>query len=152
MYLAIKNLFKYDETWVLIAGVAKLIFDCCYEVQVGANWLLKCDSPPQLVISSMKTLPEQMMGLNIVCKTLKRPKKGPSKESPYLQISVSAFEIRTYVSLSLKKSRFLYAGIYQSMASSTALSLKIHHSLALLIKLYKAAEFFIHKYPKKNLL
>ena len=26
----VKNLFQYDGTWVLIAGVAKLIVDCCY--------------------------------------------------------------------------------------------------------------------------
>ena len=29
MHLAIKNLFQFDETWVLIAVVGKLIFDCC---------------------------------------------------------------------------------------------------------------------------
>ena len=62
----------------LIAGAANLIFDCCYEVQLvaGANWLLKCDSPPRLVIRSIKTLSEPIMGLNIFCKTLKRPTKG----------------------------------------------------------------------------
>ena len=27
---SIKNLFHLDETYVLIALVAKLIFDCCY--------------------------------------------------------------------------------------------------------------------------
>ena len=32
MHLAIKNLFQSDETQVLIAGIAKLIFDLCYSV------------------------------------------------------------------------------------------------------------------------
>ena len=37
-----------------MAGAAKLIFDCCYEVHLGANWLVKCDSPHLLVIRSTK--------------------------------------------------------------------------------------------------
>ena len=44
MHLVIKNLFQFGETLVFIAGVAKMIFDCCYEVHFGANWLLKYDS------------------------------------------------------------------------------------------------------------
>ena len=56
MHLEIKSLFQYDETQVLIAGVAKLIFEYCYEAHFGANWLLKYDSPPQLVIRSIKKL------------------------------------------------------------------------------------------------
>ena len=65
MHLAIKNLFHFDETWVLIAGVAKLIFDCCYSVHFGLTWLLKFDSPPQLVIRSIWTFQKQKIGLGI---------------------------------------------------------------------------------------
>ena len=108
MHLVIKNLFQHDETKVLIAGVAKLILYCCYEVHFRANWLLKCDSPPQLVIGSIKTLPEQIMRLNNFCKTLKMPTKSILQiRTSYLQISVSSFEIGTFLSRSLKKSRFL---------------------------------------------
>ena len=38
MYLAIKNLFQFDETQVLVAGVAKMIFDCCYEGYCGPSY------------------------------------------------------------------------------------------------------------------
>ena len=54
MHLEIKNLFQFDETLALVAGVAKLIFDCCFELHFGTSWLLKSDSPPQLVIRSIK--------------------------------------------------------------------------------------------------
>ena len=50
MHLAIKNLFQSDEIQVLIAGIAKLIFDLCDSVNFGAGWLLNVDSPPQLGI------------------------------------------------------------------------------------------------------
>ena len=55
---------------------SKVDFSRCFEVHFGAHWLLKCDFPPQLVIRSIKTLPEQIMGLNLFCKTLKRPTNG----------------------------------------------------------------------------
>ena len=50
MHLAIKNLFQSDEIQVLIAGLAKLIFDLCYFVDFGSSWLLNVDAPPQLGI------------------------------------------------------------------------------------------------------
>ena len=50
MHLAIKNLFQSDEIQFLIAGVAKLIYDLCYSVNFGPNWLLNVDDPPQLGI------------------------------------------------------------------------------------------------------
>ena len=50
MHLAIKNLFQSDEIQVLIAGVAKLIFDLCYSVNFGPSWPLNGDAPPQLGI------------------------------------------------------------------------------------------------------
>ena len=53
-----------------------LIFDRCYEVHFGPNWLLKFDSPPQLVIRSIDTTPKHLMGLNIPCKTLKGSEIG----------------------------------------------------------------------------
>ena len=68
MHPAIKNPFPYDETLVLIAGIENLIFYCWYEVHFGANWLLKRDSPPQLVTRSIKILQEQIMGLNVFCR------------------------------------------------------------------------------------
>ena len=66
MHLVIKILLQFDETYVIIALVAKLMFGCFYEVHFGAHWLLKFDSPPQLVIRSIKTTPEQIMGTNIL--------------------------------------------------------------------------------------
>ena len=71
MHLVFKNLFQFDEAWVLIAGVAKLIFDCCSEIHYVANWLLQFDFLPQLVIRYIKTLPGHVMELNLSCKTAK---------------------------------------------------------------------------------
>ena len=48
MHLAIKNLFQSDEIQVLIAGIAKLIFDLSYSVTFGPGWLVNVDTPPQL--------------------------------------------------------------------------------------------------------
>ena len=48
MHLAVKNLFQSDEIQVLIAGIAKLIFDLCNSVNFGPGWLLNVDAPPQL--------------------------------------------------------------------------------------------------------
>ena len=80
----IKNIVQFDETWVLIAEVAKLIFDCCNEVHFGTNWLLKRDSLPKSVIRSMRILPEQIMGLDIFCKTYKKAyKRHPSNKNVY---------------------------------------------------------------------
>ena len=70
MHLALKNLFQFDERQVLIAGVAKLIFDFCYVGHFGLNSPLKFNSPP--------------MGLNIFWETLKGPTKG-------------TLQIRTYI-------------------------------------------------------
>ena len=47
-----------------------MTFDCCYEVHVGLSWLLKFDSSPQVVIRSLRTVPKQIIGLNIFCKSL----------------------------------------------------------------------------------
>ena len=63
MHFVIKNVFQFNETKVLIAGIAKLIFDCCYPINFGFSWLLNVDSPPQLVIRSMRTLLKQIIGL-----------------------------------------------------------------------------------------
>ena len=82
MHLVIKNLSQFDETEALTAGVAKLIFDCCDEVHIGVNWLLKFDSPPKLVVRSIKTLPGQIMGLNIFWKSLKGPTQGTLHKKP----------------------------------------------------------------------
>ena len=65
MYLAIKNLFQLDEIWVVIAGVAKLIFDFCYLAHAGPTWLLKVDFHSQLGIRSVFMLPKQIKGLDI---------------------------------------------------------------------------------------
>ena len=65
MHVAIKNMFQFDETVVLIAGVAKLIFHCCYQTHFGPTWLLKFDSPSPLAIMSMRMLQKQIIGLNI---------------------------------------------------------------------------------------
>ena len=64
MQLAVKNLFQFDENEALVlnVGVAKFIFDCCYVAHFGPNWLLKFDSPPQLVITSIKTHPKKLWG------------------------------------------------------------------------------------------
>ena len=75
MHLAVKDLFQFDERLVLIAGVAKLIFDCCYVNHSRPSWLLEFDSPPQLVIRSIKTLPK-IVGLNIFYEALKWPTRG----------------------------------------------------------------------------
>ena len=69
MHLAVESLFQFDERHVLIEGVTKLIFDCCYAVHFRPNWLLKFGFPSQLVIRSIKTLPK-IMGLNIFCEAL----------------------------------------------------------------------------------
>ena len=39
-----------------------------------------CFTPPKSVIRSIKSFPEQIMGLNIFCKSLKRPTKGTLTE------------------------------------------------------------------------
>ena len=95
----IKNLCQFDETWVLIAGIANLIFSCCYEVHFSVNWLLKFDPPPQLVIWSIKTLPEQIIGLNIDVYL----RQLSNKHCFTLKLVFSAFEIRSFFSLFHKK-------------------------------------------------
>ena len=66
MHLVIKNLFQFDETKIFIAGVAKLISDCCCAINFGPSWLLlNVDSPPQLVIRSIRTLLKRILGLKI---------------------------------------------------------------------------------------
>ena len=72
MHLVIKNLFQSDETQVLVARVAKLIFNCCYLVNFGPSWLSNVDSPPQLVIRSTRALLIQIVGLKFVL-TMKGP-------------------------------------------------------------------------------
>ena len=53
--------------------------DYCYKVHFGANWLVKFDSPPQLVIRSIKTIPEQTIDLNIFVRLWKGLRKAPFK-------------------------------------------------------------------------
>ena len=104
MHLLIKRLFQFDETYVLIAWVAKLIFNYCYSVNFGPSWLLHVDSPLQLVVRSIRTLLKQITGLKIFFKTLKGLHESPFKQEPlYPDISCGAFEIKTYFSLVLKK-------------------------------------------------
>ena len=81
MHLVIKNLFQFDETQVLIAGVAKLIFDYFYSVNFGPSWLPNVDPPLQLVVRLMlvRTLLEQITGLKIFLKTLKSLHESPFK-------------------------------------------------------------------------
>ena len=79
MHIVIKNLLQFDETQVLIAGVAKLIFDYCYSVNFGPGWLLNVDSPLHLVFSSIGTLMKQRTGLKVFCKTLKGMYESPFK-------------------------------------------------------------------------
>ena len=75
MHLAVKNLFQFDERYVLIAGVVKLIFDRCHLTHFLPNWLLKFDSPPQLVIRSTKAL-LKTKGAEDLCEGLKEPTQG----------------------------------------------------------------------------
>ena len=98
MHLAIKNLFQSDEIQVLIAGVAKLIFDFCYSVNFGHSCLLNVDAPPQLGIGprSIKTLQTQAIVLKIFFMTLKGPTQVTLQiKHIYPDISHSVFEIRT---------------------------------------------------------
>ena len=85
MHLAIKNLFQSDEIQVLIAGVAKLIFDFCYSVNFGHSCLLNV-APPQLGIGprSIKTLQTQAIVLKIFFMTLKGPTQVTLQIRTYL--------------------------------------------------------------------
>ena len=79
MDIVIKNLFQLDETKVLIAGVAKLIFDSCYSLNFGSSWLLNVESPLKLVVRSIRTLLKQITGLKIFLKALKGLHESPFK-------------------------------------------------------------------------
>ena len=79
MHFVIKNLFQFDETQVLIAGVAELTFDYCYSVNFGPNWLLNVESPLQLVVRFIRTFLKQITGLKIFFKTLKGLHESPFK-------------------------------------------------------------------------
>ena len=79
MHLVIKNLFQFDETQALIAGVAKLIFDYCFSVNFGPSWLLNVDSPLQVGVRSIRTHLKQITGLKIFFKTLKGLHESPFK-------------------------------------------------------------------------
>ena len=65
--------------------------------------LLKFYPPPQLVIRSIRTVPKQMIRLNIFCKTLKGLNKSLFKYEPQdLENGLSTFETRAYFNLALK--------------------------------------------------
>ena len=60
--------------------------------------------PPQLLISSIRTLPRQIIGLKIVVRLSRGLHEASFKYEPlYLEISISIFEIRTNFSLALEK-------------------------------------------------
>ena len=83
MHLAIKKLFQPDERKVLIAGVAKLILDCCFEdilVLVDfASFILL----PNLFIRSIRTSPKQMIGVNIFVNSAQDYTRRPSNMNLY---------------------------------------------------------------------
>ena len=72
MHLAIKNLFQSDEIQVLIAGVARLLFDLCYSVNFCPSWLISVDAPPHLGIGPSKPFKHNNRAENLF-KTLKGP-------------------------------------------------------------------------------
>ena len=76
MHLAIKKHFQSDETQVLIAGIAKLIFGLCYSVNFGPGWLLNVDAPPPIRYRSIRTLQTEIIWLKIIVKTLKGPTRA----------------------------------------------------------------------------
>ena len=63
-----------------------MIFDCCYEVHFGANWLLKFDSPPQF-ISSLKPIPKPIYKPNQT-KKAKVYFAGDTKQVAWFELSI----------------------------------------------------------------
>ena len=76
MHLAIKNLFQSDETQVLIAGIATMIFDQCNSVNFGPGWLLNVDALPPIRYRSIRTLQTEIILLKIIVKTLEGPRQA----------------------------------------------------------------------------